>query len=482
MAKVWLLYYLWYDLVGALQVMDSVEAMRKGEKDSVEARQISAEVLAIRSHFLYWFTDAPAALSAAQQALANTPTGHECVLATAIVAKAASYQMLGGLDKAVQTHHQALQDASFKDPRTKARFYFGLCIIYWPAGDLINLQQTAESLLNSKVDWSRSFALYYLGLVYYEKNELAKAEEYLSPLIENLYYYPMQNVSYAAFLLVLIYQAQGRSEKAREVVQTIADLAFERQNDFFITLADVLRMELKLQQGQTSTTANWANQYKLGDRRAMMRFYVPELTVIKALLAEESPTNLEKAVKLLAQMQDHAASIHANSALIKLLVLQTIADHKQGHQSAALAHLEQAVVMGENGGWLRPFLDIDPIIANYLTQLVRQGIAPHYINQILDAFNNDHRLQSHPDGSSRTAGHGGQMLASVGLVESLTNRELDVLTLLGQGLSNKEIAAQLVISPGTVTQHTHKIYQKLNVKNRRLAVIEATKLGILPRG
>jgi DNA-binding NarL/FixJ family response regulator len=50
-----------------------------------------------------------------------------------------------------------------------------------------------------------------------------------------------------------------------------------------------------------------------------------------------------------------------------------------------------------------------------------------------------------------------------------------------QGLSNKEIAVQLTISPGTVAQYTHIIYQKLMVKNCRLAVIEATKLGILPR-
>ena len=63
----------------------------------------------------------------------------------------------------------------------------------------------------------------------------------------------------------------------------------------------------------------------------------------------------------------------------------------------------------------------------------------------------------------------------------MTNRELDVLTLMAQGLTNKEIAAQLVLTPGTVTQYTHIIYQKLAVKNRRQAVIKATKLGILPR-
>ena len=65
------------------------------------------------------------------------------------------------------------------------------------------------------------------------------------------------------------------------------------------------------------------------------------------------------------------------------------------------------------------------------------------------------------------------------MIEPLTDREFEVLTLLAQQLSNKEIAVQLVISTGTVTQHTHNIYQKLNVTSRWQAVTEATRLGIL---
>lgn len=62
----------------------------------------------------------------------------------------------------------------------------------------------------------------------------------------------------------------------------------------------------------------------------------------------------------------------------------------------------------------------------------------------------------------------------------MTGRELEVLALLEQGLSNKEIAARLVITPGTVKQHTHNIYRKLGVKTRWKAATEAKALGILP--
>jgi LuxR family maltose regulon positive regulatory protein len=66
------------------------------------------------------------------------------------------------------------------------------------------------------------------------------------------------------------------------------------------------------------------------------------------------------------------------------------------------------------------------------------------------------------------------------LVEPLTNRELDVLDLLEQRLSNKEIAAKLFISPKTVKKHLDNIYGKLNVSSRRQAVEKVVALGILP--
>ena len=68
--------------------------------------------------------------------------------------------------------------------------------------------------------------------------------------------------------------------------------------------------------------------------------------------------------------------------------------------------------------------------------------------------------------------------ADASLVEPLTPRELDVLALLAQGLTNKEIAQRLVISPGTVKQHAYNLFQKLQVSNRQQAVTQASAWGI----
>jgi len=104
-------------------------------------------------------------------------------------------------------------------------------------------------------------------------------------------------------------------------------------------------------------------------------------------------------------------------------------------------------------------------MANLLMQLGQQGVSQDYVVQILKAF-----PQAQPPLSPADQTH---------YIEPLTKRELEVLTLLAQQLSNKEIAVQLVISPATVTRHTHNIYQKLNVRSRWQAVTEANRLGIL---
>ena len=67
-----------------------------------------------------------------------------------------------------------------------------------------------------------------------------------------------------------------------------------------------------------------------------------------------------------------------------------------------------------------------------------------------------------------------------GLIEPLTARELEVLELMAQGRTNKEIAQQLVVAPGTVKAHSASIYRKLDVANRTEAAARARHLGFLP--
>ncbi len=65
------------------------------------------------------------------------------------------------------------------------------------------------------------------------------------------------------------------------------------------------------------------------------------------------------------------------------------------------------------------------------------------------------------------------------MVEMLTYREIDVLTLMAERLTDKEIAERLLLSPLTVKKYTQRIYRKLGVDNRRAAVAQAHRLSLI---
>jgi LuxR family maltose regulon positive regulatory protein len=115
-------------------------------------------------------------------------------------------------------------------------------------------------------------------------------------------------------------------------------------------------------------------------------------------------------------------------------------------------------------------------MADLLKRLVRQNVAVGYIGRILAAFS-DQEHRTAPDPTDQPIPKAPQYAAS----QPLTDRELEISNLLVQRLSNKEIAAELTISPETVKKHLNNIYGKLNVSGRRQAVEKALALGILSR-
>ncbi len=148
--------------------------------------------------------------------------------------------------------------------------------------------------------------------------------------------------------------------------------------------------------------------------------------------------------------------------LIELLTLQTAVYLKQQRQTEARAALEEAVRLGQPGGWIFPFLETGSALIPLLESLRRQNVCPDYVGRILDAI-----------------GPGNKQTAVSPLAEELTYREQDVLALLAQEMSNREIAGQLVISPHTVKRHVANLSRKLDAPNRRQAVAKAKQLGLL---
>jgi LuxR family maltose regulon positive regulatory protein len=133
----------------------------------------------------------------------------------------------------------------------------------------------------------------------------------------------------------------------------------------------------------------------------------------------------------------------------------------------ATSILERALSFAAERGIVQPFVDEGPELARILYRARAMGVDQPVIGKLLAAF----PLDQQSTAAAETQPHS---------VEPLSARELEVLTLLSQGLSNKEAAARLCVSVPTVKWHARTIYGKLAVSSRTQAIAKARKLGILP--
>ena len=140
--------------------------------------------------------------------------------------------------------------------------------------------------------------------------------------------------------------------------------------------------------------------------------------------------------------------------------------------------LRLALSHAENNGYLR-FINHDTILVHLLQDAMKAGIAPAYIRHILEINEPNFAGAKSIDLPSKNLSVNTANEDIDGLIESLSNREKEVLVLMGEGLSNPEIAERLFLSKNTLKAHTQNIYGKLNVHNRVQAVNKARDLKLL---
>ena len=145
----------------------------------------------------------------------------------------------------------------------------------------------------------------------------------------------------------------------------------------------------------------------------------------------------------------------------------------QGDTAGALTVLEGVVTLTRQGDTLRHLVDFGPPMQRLIVEMMRLASSPDpYLKRVLAAFPPTTGPIMSMAPSRRTA--------ETPVVDALTWREQEILALLEDRLSDKEIADSLHISAWTVKKHTTNIYQKLQVEGRRHAVEQAIALGVLP--
>jgi LuxR family maltose regulon positive regulatory protein len=258
--------------------------------------------------------------------------------------------------------------------------------------------------------------------------------------------------------------ALGNLDDALASVQKAEQVVRHHRCAWETALVGVWQARLCLARGDLAGAATWSRTCGLSpDDEPCFLDELGHLTLAQVLLAQD---RLEEAGRLLERLQQAAGSAGRQGRLIQILIAQALVRQAGGDEAGALLSLEQSLVLAEPEGYVRTFLDAGPGMIPLLRRASSCGIAPGYVARLLEAT-------GQPPFS--------QPSVAQPLVEPLTPRELEVLSLIAGGLRNQEIADQLVISLATVKRHISNIYGKLGVSHRTQAVAHAQELCLLPR-
>jgi LuxR family maltose regulon positive regulatory protein len=270
--------------------------------------------------------------------------------------------------------------------------------------------------------------------------------------------------------------AMARVEEAEGNLAGVLDLLDEAErlyvSDFFPNVRPVpaLKARIWIAQGRLGDALGWAREQGLSadDDLSYLREF-EHITLARVLLArhegERAGRAVHEALQLLERLLLAAEQGGRTGRVIEILVLRALAHQTLGDIPAARAALERAVTLAEPEGYVRVFVDEGPPMTSLLRAAAKQGIRPNYVRRLLAAVSGTE--------------HNGPIKQA--LIEPLSERELDVLRLLGTELDGPAIARELMVSLNTMRTHTKNIYAKLAVTSRRAAVRRAAELGLLPR-
>jgi LuxR family maltose regulon positive regulatory protein len=259
-------------------------------------------------------------------------------------------------------------------------------------------------------------------------------------------------------VLMRILQARGEHQAALEAGFTAEKLM--RPNQYHLTTNldfQTARIVQWLAVGDVDAASRWAQNCQ----------GFSELEQIARAQLHLAKGEFAKALNILEEQSRLADNGGRYGRLIEILCLRALALKGLGIPEGITQILSRAIYLARPAGYTRVFLDCGQPMCELLIKLLKQNsiespMDANYLQNLLDVFQNE--LGEY---------------AMVGAIPfALTEREIDVLRLLAEGISNKQIAERLIVAPSTVKQHLKHIYGKLDVHNRTQAVARGQELGL----
>jgi LuxR family maltose regulon positive regulatory protein len=471
-----------------LQDAERAWAARSSDADEPASSGFFSDVAAIRAFLSLRRGDDPKeVIEFARQALDCTPE-------RAFGPRTALFFLLGNAYRALGNEHAALQ--AFADARKAGEaggsLYAALLAVcnqvimtclrgqFRQAAEICRdaLRSIAEPFEQAGRLLPAAGPIYILlGTILVEWGDLEEAERALSRGVEltklvraaDPY---IQRMGYES--LIRLKWCQGDMAGALDLAEQL-----ERPGSEGDSLAAAFRARIWLVQAEhdprcLAVAARWAEERQIElDLDLEGQPSVEQLALARLLIAQHRARGQPDLQPLLQSLDRQLLAAEEGEHVwwvIEALILKAMALQAQGDTDRALSTLERALALAEPEGFVLLFVDEGAPMGRLLYEAVARGIAPDYAGRLLAAFS---AAKPPPVGLPESQD------IEAELVEPLSERELEVLGLIAEGLSNREIAQRLFISPRTVKRHTSSIYGKLCVHSRMQAVAKARTLGIL---
>ncbi len=308
----------------------------------------------------------------------------------------------------------------------------------------------------------QSNALCGLSAIAYERDDLQAAEQYAARALElGQRRHEEKRQVEASLILAQVQHARGQTPQAQSRLQALA--ASIRQ-PLLLRELRAGQARLGLAAGDFEHVQAWSDALHVGDDHAPPIQHERETLIIARLQIAQGQT--QAALDLLEGWRDDAHRQGRIRSEVEILCVLALAHFAQSDLHRAEQALVRALTIGEAKGFRRTFLDEGEPMAALL-----QAVIPNLTRRPLAAYGAT-LLRAFP--MSRT-----NQLTGVPLIEPLSAQEQRILRLIVAGLSNPDIADELVVSTNTVKTHVKNIYRKLGVSTREEAQQAAHELNLL---
>jgi len=342
-------------------------------------------------------------------------------------------------------------------------------IFYWQGefeqSEQLNQQILAEAVGDESMLDDQGVASLNLAHIAYERNDLEQAERFTMRALDLGTQRANEILQVQATIrLASIRSAKGDVRGGRELVKSLES---KIQNRTLLREIQNTQALLSIQADHISSLDWWVKIVSTDDQNVLYLQKEREVFILARLHITEGKAN--EALDILHQWLVDSTENGRVRSQVEALCLESLAHHSHSDRSKATKQLIEALTLGQAKGYRRIFLDEGIRMAELL-----QMILPSLPNRTLSLFATTLLHSFSPETTAHLSA-----TSSTVQIEALSQQELRVLRLLVAGLSNSDIAQELVVSTNTVKTHVKSIYRKLKVTSRDEARAVARELNLL---